>query len=146
MIFQHTWQQVLSGEKTQTRRLVEPGDFALNGWREYPSENSPGAPGATAYVMSAKRHIRWCVLRTYAVQPGRGRKAVGRIRITAVRQERLQDISYDDIEAEGVWDLGEVDRGPRLLFSELWDTIHTKPGTRWADNPAVWVIEFEVSA
>lgn len=28
MIFQHTWQQILAGDKVQTRRLVQEGDEA----------------------------------------------------------------------------------------------------------------------
>jgi hypothetical protein len=53
MIFQYTLDQVLDGRKTQTRRLVTAG-----------------------------RPSRWRVGRTYAVQPGRTKKAVARIEVT----------------------------------------------------------------
>jgi len=33
---------------------------------------------------------------------------------------------------------------PSEAYAELWDSINTRPGTRWADNPFVWVITFEV--
>ena len=53
MIFQHTWEKVLSGEKTETTRW----------WDGFP------------YKLG----------RSYAVQPGRGRKSVGRIVIDGIR-------------------------------------------------------------
>jgi hypothetical protein len=40
--------------------------------------------------------------RSYAVQPGRGKRAVGRIEITAIRYcARAGDITLDDAIAEG---------------------------------------------
>jgi hypothetical protein len=29
-------------------------------------------------------------------------------------------------------------------YKSLWDSIHTKSGTRWADNPLVFVLEFSL--
>jgi len=29
-------------------------------------------------------------------------------------------------------------------YAALWDSINTKAGTRWQDNPAVWVVRFAV--
>lgn len=80
------------------------------------------------------------------------------LNISRIRVERLQDISADDAIAEGLvsWpsekqqglvyyginlaDIWETD--PRLTYRRLWDSINTKPGRRWDDNPWVWVIEF----
>jgi len=31
----------------------------------------------------------------------------------------------------------------REAFRALWNGIHKKRGARWADNPEVWVLEFE---
>ena len=31
------------------------------------------------------------------------------------------------------------------MFEGLWNDIHTAPGTTWADNPEVWVLEFEIA-
>jgi uncharacterized protein YhfF len=133
MIFRQ-WQQVLDGTKTQTRRQVKPGE-------EY------------NYRPLFSRHGKWIVGRTYAVQPGSGRPAVGRIRITNIRQERLQDISEDDVLAEGVglqawaraFSWPRIDHWPRTAgYAQLWNSIYTKPGTRWQDNPLVWVLEFEL--
>lgn len=60
------------------------------------------------------------------------------LRVTDVRVERLQDITDDDIVAEGL-EIG-------CYFDELWDkTIKPADLTLygWVANPWVWVIEFE---
>jgi hypothetical protein len=82
------------------------------------------------------------------------------LEVTAVRVERLQDISYEQAIAEGAIDAapsvdhfqpGEEETGeetarrlrwPQRDFALLWDGL-AKPGTRWADNPWVWVVEFK---
>jgi hypothetical protein len=33
---------------------------------------------------------------------------------------------------------------PRWAFIELWDRINTHKGTRWTENPNVWVLTFEL--
>lgn len=64
------------------------------------------------------------------------------LRVTAVRVERVQGISEQDAWAEGCegWD-DDVTGGLSGFdeFAELWDRIYGS----WADNPWVWVIEFE---
>lgn len=152
MIFKQ-WQQVLDGTKTQTRRLVS--GFDRLGLHDYGVEK-------VETVMQRFRdrdwpcrygiwRLKWVVGRTYAVQPGRGKKAVGCFRITEVRQERLQDISEEDAIAEG-WPehlelFPEVNREwkTREWFRRLWDDIHKKSGTRWEDDPEVWVLTFEMA-
>lgn len=76
------------------------------------------------------------------------------LEITAVRVERLQDISDDDCLAEGVESTAS-DAGIRVChvdnahmhffrrgsFALLWESLNGA-GT-WADNPWVWVIEFK---
>lgn len=90
------------------------------------------------------------------------------LEITDVRVERLQDISKSDAEAEGIeyairpfgdwklipgiWDFeGLVNDGeqrgdppPAIKYAYLWNSINAKAGTRWADNPWVWVLTFAV--
>jgi hypothetical protein len=89
-----------------------------------------------------------------------------RIRLLSIRRERVQDISEDDARAEG-WLADEDNRecphcdalyptgwydgpdkpctcNPVTWYRLLWDSINTKPGTRWADSPDVWALSFEV--
>lgn len=76
------------------------------------------------------------------------------LEITAVRVERLQDISEEDAEAEGVYEYigepqvecdGQVLHFPDASFVRgylsVWESIHG-PGS-WAANPFVWVLEFK---
>ena len=71
MIFQHTWERVLSGDKTQTRRIVK--------WDE-----SLVRPPLT--VITPDR-AKYQVGKTYAVQPARTKKGIARIQITGIRHE-----------------------------------------------------------
>ena len=69
------------------------------------------------------------------------------LEVTAVRVERLQDISEADAAAEGWMRRPEVSDDPQVhhdaardWFSDLWESING-PGS-WEANPWVWVIEF----
>lgn len=68
------------------------------------------------------------------------------LEITAVRVERLQDISEEQARAEGVAscadDLDPDGNGysPYELFSALWVSINGHDS--WHANPWVWVVEF----
>jgi len=165
MIFQATWQAVLSGRKTITRRIVKPREFLVS---ELKDKQNPLSDCVDTVVirsslfplphqMKPTEQIKWQVDRTYAVQPGRGQKAVGRIRLLEIRQERLQEIDEAGAIAEGVQPYfypGEMSLTPRGIeqagylnyikpYRLLWNSIHTKRGERWDDNPLVWVLRFE---
>ncbi len=151
--------KVLSGEKTQTRRVKKEGEYFVGGpFTRVMVEKQ------NLYKMS---RIKWMTGRTYAVQPGRGEKAVGRIKLLAIREEPLQNISDDDAKQEGI--KGYVMQGsgggsnPQMVypafldkdggfprasqaFEALWDSINKKPGTRWVDNPTVWTLTFQCIA
>ena len=138
MIFQHTWEKVLNGEKTQTRRIVKPGD-----------EFFPEELGDVASVMhrdySAYRLV-YEVGKIYAVQPGRGKPAVARIQITDIRREDVRNISNDDVRAEGYRHVRD--------FLHVWASMHDSTLERgtWGEHklmerPAkryqAWVLTFE---
>lgn len=81
------------------------------------------------------------------------RRAFSRIdlEVTAVRVERLQDITEEDARAEGVrpgkcepgCDCDEwSERRYRQGFEHLWDVINGKKAL-WSSNPWVWVVSFK---
>ena len=195
MIFRQ-WQQVLSGQKTMTRRLCQEKERCLDGF-SVAKTWTHNVLGTTGHRAWCPYYPKWQIGCTYAVQPGRGhpaiwigpddtpydaplaeylRKASGidaprwgwgkhvkkwlrehgyreaRIRITGIRRERIQDISEEDARAEGaripmiVTATGRMPLNYRAGFEILWDSIHKKHGTRQADNPGVWVLEFETVA
>ena len=77
------------------------------------------------------------------------------LEVTAIRVERLQDISEADAQAEGVTPKWEPGCSGRLMealggfsfrpaasaYAELWEQING-PGS-WDANPWVWVVEFK---
>jgi len=67
--------------------------------------------------------------------------------VTAVRVERVQDISEADAIAEGckAWKgvPGDGERSAVQAFVQLWDSINEKRDYSWRANPWVWVIEFK---
>ncbi|MGF3525361.1 hypothetical protein ACQX7J_10610 [Klebsiella pneumoniae] len=74
------------------------------------------------------------------------------LEITGVRVERLNAISQEDAQAEGMELTGwrptysDPDSGGEVLtpydnFAELWSSIYGEGS--WKDNPWVWVIDFK---
>jgi hypothetical protein len=95
---------VLSGQKTETRRLVKEGEV----------------------------ECRYVPGRDYAVQPGRRRRAIGRIAITDVRREKLGEITHEGAVSEGF---------PTVrAFLDYWRKLHGHV------NPEqeAWMIRFEL--
>ena len=69
------------------------------------------------------------------------------LEITGVRVERLQEITEEDAQSEGIKQLHfttgmKVNCMPQ--FIELWDSLNAKRGYGWEVNPWVWVIGFKV--
>ena len=156
------WRGVLDGTVTQARWPVKEGEFpfTVGGFiiRYFAIKQPP--------IWEVCDHIgrtKWQVGKTYAVQPGWGQKAVGRIEIARLRRERLQDISEEDAKAEGAnlrnlygmdyipgWQSLGDDRGfteeqrvsgLRGAFAQEWDSRYPKK-YNWLENPDVWVLEF----
>jgi hypothetical protein len=66
------------------------------------------------------------------------------LEITAVRVERVQDISEGDAKAEGLqdWYGAEPAVTNRGRFHAFWDSLNAKRGYEWDANPWAWVITF----
>ena len=78
------------------------------------------------------------------------------LEVLGVRAERLQDITCEDIMAEGIryrmpgttaqLYIGDLpqDKSLRTAFVRLWDSLNKKRGFGYATNPWVRIVEFEV--
>jgi hypothetical protein len=81
------------------------------------------------------------------------------LEITAVRVERVQEISEADAIAEGIEHVDNTKEvfgyrdyegstgctfEPWKSFCTLWDSLNAKRGFGWDVNPWVWVREFKV--
>lgn len=145
MIFQLTWQAVLEGRKSQTRRLVVPELDTLQN-------------GAVIRCGEPPR-VRWKVGKDYAVQPGRGKESVARIEILSIRREDVRTISDADVKAEGFKTASDFfitwvkmhDKSvitpiiPDYHTGEIiWQGVHDYLSTRPAERYDAWAIEFEV--
>lgn len=59
--------------------------------------------------------------------------------LTAVRVERLREMTNEDAQAEGIE--VSMDEHSVNLFADFWDSINGKTYP-WASNPWVWVLTF----
>lgn len=165
---------ILAGHKTQTRRTAlgqrKPGEigdrlWVRETWAETDSEGgdvvvyAAGGHGLIA-AEGARAAGTW---REYLIleadvgaittqerwrSPRYMPRWVSRLtlEITAVRVERLQEISYEDAVAEGITPLPDSDIGDELSvfvgFRTEWDAINGKRAP-WSSNPWVWAITFQ---
>ena len=122
---------ILDREKTQTRRLVKP----------QPNDGEQPLP---KYQIG---DILWIESTDVLLE------------VTAIRMERLNDISEDDAEAEGMLEcvgmfsereyiqiaeqIGSEINDLKPFFVQLWQSIYGPES--WSQNPWVWVIEFKVA-
>lgn len=127
----------------------------------YAASHDDGVP--LPHRVSPDGHM-WAVYRQGWTRcaPGRWRPSIHMPRwasrilleVTDVRVERVQDLSEQDAQAEGVVpadepldvdDAGIVTWAPshREAFAHLWDSINAKRGYGWASNPWVWVVGFK---
>jgi len=175
MIFRQ-WKQVLGlrqPPKTQTRRVGFPYELAVQLWKrgwtyprshryrdtyEHPwyvpwDEWQERHPISDEHIVEANRILAEHTV-TLPVQPGRGKKSEGRIRVKTIRRERLGDISEADCLAEGLIPSGEEDLpaykcpvcgtgwyAPAfMVYSCLWNCC----GGNWERDrlEQVWVLEF----
>lgn len=116
MLFAHTLDKVLSGQKRQTRRWVKPAEV-------FDSQAGKVHTNRTVYQIG----------KSYAVQPNRGKPSVARILLTGLRKEPVSSISEADAIAEGFASCDE--------FIATWKTIY---GQNTDLSREVWVLEFEL--
>jgi hypothetical protein len=77
--------------------------------------------------------VKWRVGQTYSIQPGRGKPGIGpRIKLRAIRRERLADITAGGAKREGF--------PSRYAFFAMWDKLNPKG----EGNPEVWVLSFKL--
>jgi hypothetical protein len=114
MIFQQTYQLILDNNKTATRRLVNPNDRLLDNPKR----------------VETNGRTKWQVGRSYAIQPGRGQTAVGRIRMTGIHKQPLGQMTTEDAVAEGYPSLDD--------FQQAWLKIHND----FDPDLVVWVLTF----
>lgn len=162
---------ILAGHKTQTRRLVRGPIESVEGAPYFRIESCPygvagdrlwvretwGGDDCCGYAYRAD-HPDWPHFEGDGEQPDSPwrpsifmpRKASRiTLKLTGVRVERLQDISEEDAQAEGV----ECGVGlppykgqpypPSYVrsFSRLWDEINGKRAP-WSINPWIWCLTF----
>ena len=179
---------ILDGRKTQTRRVIknpqrleglmlegEAGEWCPYGvvgdrlyvretwcagieWDdEKPSEIDPLCGGNDIfYLANGEKPEGYGKTRPNIFMP----KWAARIwlEITGIRVERVQEITQDDIRAEGLWNYSEEYRNEICMWRDsvygiqqtglkwwkiLWDSINAKRGYGWDVNPWVWVVEFK---
>lgn len=175
-------QAILDGRKTQTRRVVkpkheptphpfgvgepfkhidlcpygQPGDilwvretwgYEFGGDYLYKAshEHMKSVGGLTDHKWKPSIHMPFAAARVF-------------LRIKSVRVERLQQISYEDAVAEGIYREcpsetplwahewkdylgGQSDLDAYGSFASLWQSINGPES--WDANPWVWVVEFE---
>jgi hypothetical protein len=124
MIFKQI-DEIKSGRKSMTQRVIKDGETSVI--------------DETGVIVAVKdRHGRdkWRVGRTYAMVPKRGAHGVGFIRLLKIERVSVRNMDQYDAWREGVSSVAE--------YAALWDRINRRKGTRWADNPMVWRLHFEV--
>jgi hypothetical protein len=84
----------------------------------------------TRRLIQGDQPCKYRVGRTYAIQAGRGKPAIARIRILDVRTERLGEITLEDARREGF--------KATFQFFQYWEQLHGSVNK----EQLVWVIGF----
>lgn len=168
-------EQIVAGNKTQTRRLRKAGETAWCGHLDLQY--------ILTVVSGSAGRVKWQVGRDYAVQPGRGkpgalwRPETGdifypaaaddtvdgfvplRIRITGIRKEDVRKISKADALAEGFKDIlqeAEVNfwlawcgfydsNAGRVIAGRLVEGARYRLRQRPDERYQAWALEFEIA-
>lgn len=136
----------------------QPGDrlWVREAWRAMAEHNTSrplDIPWRAPIVYEASRHpdTAFGKLRPGMFMPRWASRIT--LEVTAVRVERLQDISIEDAKAEGAWpdvsvvgdcagyfSIDVLEVNPRRAFRMLWERINGPDA--WTSNPWVWVVDF----
>lgn len=155
-------QRILADAKTQTRRCHAKARYAVGDhlWcRETWRTSEPYDPYSPSQIDSGAA-VQWRADGSSRLNGpenwGRWRPSIFMpkwatrqwLEVTEVRQERLQEISVEDIIAEGYEeDTSEMLPhlpGPRYWFLKLWERLNgKKPGWAWWDNPMIYAYTFK---
>jgi hypothetical protein len=162
---------ILDGRKTQTRRVLKKQDWTAGIIQRWPRQKAgvPYQSGDRLWVREALKldesdHLLYavdeapvphdCIPVGFSVS----RRSVPgmfmcrwasrlTLQVSAVKVERLQEISEEDALAEGIERLRFPDRGdwgwPQHRFRVLWDSPNAKRGHGWDSNPWVVAVTFK---
>jgi hypothetical protein len=174
---------ILDGRKAMTRRVIKPqpkGEWAAPGrtmcpygkigdrlWvREtfgicdFPGTDTSFGHRKILYKADGETHYDIGKWRSSIFMPRYASRI--NLEITNIRVERLQSITYKEVEKEGInivnklpnpLSLGRmekekleifIDKIAKNEFSKLWDSINAKRGYGWDINPWVWCISFKI--
>ena len=177
-------QAIYEGRKTQTRRVIEPQPNSdIVGFVSLGNEWLPQIIIADTGEIETRGEVQKRIKcpysigeRLYVQEPftesgdwrdWQAAKAMTQdqtrsiIEITAIRVERIQDITEEDAKAEGVLQMcaNEMHTIPTCImarlknwetpcytlgFVEIWQNLyHNDPVKGWSANPWVWVYEFK---
>ncbi|UTY27613.1 EVE domain-containing protein [Treponema putidum] len=139
---------VIEGRKTETRRIAKSGKapykisdilYVRETWAKtkdgmYLYKADPMykdmQPGDFGFYWKPSIHMPESAARIF-------------LEVIKVRKEKLQDITEDGAQKEGVEKTYPF--GFRTAFKKLWDRLNKKTDYNWDANPDVWVIEFKRS-
>ncbi len=110
-------EQIKSGEKTQTRRLIAPRTALQE--------------GKEGLELRVNGRLKYAVGRKYAVQPGRGKRGVGYIEIIHLRVEGEQVISVADALSEGRYRPEEYEALWKRMYPRRWDETRLVIEFKW---------------
>jgi len=146
---------ILEGRKTQTRRVIKSPKWSTTDRALVDFDCPYGWGGDRLWVketwgMSGLNRVEYkafpadgkdfrCVNRWQpSIHMSRKYSRIT-LKITEIRVERLQEITFDDCRKEGVKKY-PAQQNNRMLFLMLWNSLNKK--YPWLSNPWLWVISF----
>jgi len=148
----HSVRAIRAGIKTQTRRVLghdgppdSPATEEYGKWEETCTKGHWIGVNEAGTTIFAQCHFGTVGDRLWVKEASRNYpnpmfmpRAASRItlQLTSVGVQRLQDISDNDVDAEG---FGSVEE-----FRATWNQLNAKRNYNWERNPWVWVLAFKV--